>query len=162
VYETTAPRVFVAVCCATFFCAALTTLDYLVGLYNVNGPDHFREYAFSKGTSIFAFAWGAWVVGFLIFAAWPWTALHRRGHRTLLVAVFAGALATFFGQFMLSTGFLTACVRNMSSSVGGVQMWESGSLTTAGWIRAFNQSLITLVIGAFAAAILWRIAYRKV
>jgi len=161
-YQTTAPRIILALLIGAALGAAFTTGDYLINLYQTNGPAHFDQYGLSKGSRVFQVSYVIWLIGITVFGCPAWLLLHSSGYRHWLHAAVSGASIPFAIIFFWSTGYLTGrSGYSYSSYSNGGQQWENGVLTSFGWKMAAFSALQYAAIGLIIAVAIWFVAYKR-
>jgi MFS family permease len=160
--QTSASRAILALLLGATIGASLYAGWNLFVLYDVNGPEHFVEFAGPKGSWIFLVSFFVLLVGLVFFGSPVWVVLHETGRRRCQHAALAGALVPFVVYFAFATGFFTghANVQWTYYDEGG-QQWLDGVITGFGWMIALKQASQFAVIGAFIGLVIWRVAYRR-
>jgi hypothetical protein len=99
-----------------------------------------------------------WIVGLALVGVPMWWLLHKKGLRSWWVAVLCGAVAASIADFALNLA-LTLPIEG-SSFAGGYSMID-GELTAYGWQSLVLDAAGIGFCGAIVAAVIWRIAYRR-
>ena len=108
----------------------------------------------------FVIAFVVWAIGLVVVGLPLWWLLHKKGVRRWWVAALCGAVAAFVGSFALYLA-LTLPGGGSYSDSGGHTMID-GELTAYGWQSIVLGAAEIGVCGAIVAAVIWRIAYRRV
>lgn len=161
-YQTSATRIILALLVGAVVGAVFNAGQYLIGLYEIHGSDHFAQYALSKGFRVFTVAFVIWFLGILFLGGPIWLGIHHLGYRRWTHATAIGALIPSIFIFVISTGFLTGAKGgNFSSYANGGQQWENGVLTSFGWKIAASSALQFAFVGLIVSASIWFIAYKR-
>lgn len=155
-------RIMLAIVAAAILGATVSTTNYLIALYSALGAEHFHQYGFSKGTSIFFLTFLVWLTGLVLLGGPVWAVMHAKGLRNWKHAVLAGTVVPFFTLLLLKTRFLTGQAGGGWSYFGhGGQQWLEGRITTFGFQKVLENALYYAVIGALLALLIWFIAYKR-
>lgn len=116
----------------------------------------------SRISSWFIYSFIVWITGFVILGGPIWALLHFFNKRLFWHALLAGYLVTFLVVFgILTKGFTGKTGSKWSSSTNGVQNWDNGVMTAAGWAGAFTTSMFFGVIGMAMGALIWFVVYKR-
>jgi hypothetical protein len=135
--------------------AGMVALLFLAMLVRDDGPVAAARYlpflAF-----IFICAFAGWTVGLFALAAPAWWLLHRMNVRSLPAALGLGAIGAFLGHFGLEATGLSAINFAVHEIFSGDPMMQYDA-----W-SSYRAALALSVVGVIVAAVIWRIAYRRV
>ena len=160
-YSTTRWRAAAAVAAGAAVGAIATNVPMLVvGLLYVGEPGGFESQHIPFLAYMVFIAFIVWIVGLALVGVPMWWLLHKKGLRSWWVAVLCGAIAAFVGDFAL-TFALTLSMHSSFSDSGGSTMID-GELTAYGWQTLVLGAVQIGVCGAIVAAVIWRVAYRRV
>ncbi len=159
---TTRLRVFIALLIGAGVGTAITTGQYLIGLYETNGPQHFQEWWASKGTSVSLFAYPIWFGFIAVFGGPIWILLHKLKLLHWLVASSAAAIISFVIMLAIATKMFTGRTGGNWTYYGrGGQQWEDGVMTAFGWKVALLNAAEYAAIGAIIGFVILSVAYRR-
>ena len=140
----------------------VTTIQYLIGLYQVNGAQHFAEFGFWKGAGVAIIAFLIWFFFIAICGGPVWYLLDRFRARSWLTAGISGAFVCFVCMLALLTGLFTGRSNgSFSAYSSGGWTWRNGFITSFGWERAFITSAEFGLVGAIIGLVVWAVAYRR-
>jgi hypothetical protein len=105
---------------------------------------------------LWLFAFGVFLMGFIILGVPSWIAAHLLGWTRWHDAVLIGALLASISEFLF-----TFPSGNASGSSGGVDLIVNGYLTQAGWLNAVGIAAIMAGAGAAAGFVIWWWVYRS-
>jgi hypothetical protein len=161
-YDTSPGRVVLALMVGAALGTAITSADYLIGLYRVNGPDHFATYGLQKSASVSLIAYPIWLVFITVFGGPVWLLLHKLALRSWFAAVISGAIISFIVTLAMQTGMFTGRASSGWSYYGsGGEQWSGGVMTPFGWKIALIGSADFALIGGIVALVIWAVGYRK-
>lgn len=147
-YETTLSRAALAIVAGAGSGALLVSAFVMATEFGEPVPTFIA--GIEGASSIFGFAFAAWIVGLVILAPIPWLTLHRRHRRTWRVAAALGAsLASIVGLVISA-----AILMDFGEIIQG-QMALKDILSTIGIGCLFG------IAGAIVGVIVWRVAYRQ-
>ena len=160
--RTSPKRVVVSLLVGAAAGAAITTVQYLFGLFDANGAAHFFQYWIPKGSSIFGLSFVVWLAGILVFGGPVWALLHILKRRNISDALIVGAIIPFLVMLSFSTRFFTGqSDSNFRFFRSGNYTWVDGQMTAFGWRMAIINAAEYAAIGAFIAFTIWHLAYRR-
>ena len=160
--RTTPLRVTLALLAGAAVGTAITTAQYLIGLYEVNGPQHFQEWWLSKGARVSLLAYPIWLVCIAVFGGPFWLLLHKLGLVHWLVASGAAAIICFVVVLAMATRVFTGRSGGNWTYYGrGGQQWLDGVMTSFGWQIALVNAAEYAAIGAAIGIVTWAVAYRR-
>gem|GEM_PF-6802229 len=140
--------------------AAIICAQYLIGVYQVNGTEYFREYGLSNGMAILTFAFVIWLFAICLFGVPVWAILHKKKYTYWVCPLLAGFLIPFIIVFAMQTGFFTGRSGYTSYYANGGDQVIEGRLTAFGWKMAFLMALQYATIGSLIALAIWFINYK--
>lgn len=142
--------------------AVATNLPVVVmGLLYIGEPGGFQSQHIPLLVYMFALAFIVWGVGLILVGVPIWWLLHKKGLRSWWMAVLLGAVAAAVCNFALNLA-MTLPIENASLGDSGGQSMIDGELTAYGWWSLVRGAAAIGVVGALVAAVIWRIAYRRV
>ena len=161
-HTTNLKRAFAALAAGAAVGAVVTNADLLViGVLYAGEPGGLHSQHIPILFSMFFLAFYIWGAGLVVVGAPMWWLLHKKGLRSWWVAVLSGAIAAFVGGFAMNLAVTLRIEHSSFSDSGGYTMID-GELTAYGWQELFLGAVEIGVIGAIVAAVIWRIAYRRV
>jgi hypothetical protein len=161
-YSTTRRRAAAAVAAGAAAGAVATNAPMLVvGLFFIGEPGGFQNQHIPLLFYMFFLSFIVWSVGLALVGVPMWWLLHKKGLRSWWVAVLCGAIAAFVGGFAVSLA-LTLPIENASFADSGGHTMIDGEMTAYGWQSLVLGAVQIGVCGAIVAAVVWRIAYRRV
>jgi hypothetical protein len=161
-HATNVTRAIAALAAGASVGAVVTNADLLViGVLYAGEPGGIQSQHIPLVISMFFLAFIIWGAGLVVVGAPMWWLLHRKGLRSWWIAVLSGAIAAFMGGLALSMA-LTLPIEHSSFGDSGGDTMIDGELTAYGWQELFLGAVEVGVVGAIVAAVIWRIAYRRV
>lgn len=155
-----AKKVALSLIFAAFLGASIVCLEYLVGVYQGNGAEYFREYGAPVGLTVFISAFMIFLLALCLFGGPVWIVLHRKRWTHWICALSAGFLIPFVINFAMQTSFLTGSSPYTSFYANGGDQVLEGRLTSFGWKMAFLSSLYYAVVGTALSMSIWFINYK--
>ncbi|MCF6275065.1 MAG: hypothetical protein L3J05_04805 [Robiginitomaculum sp.] len=156
-------RLLFALALGALMGSSVTTIDYLINLYQVNGSEHFNEWAVSKGVRILIPSYIIWLISLFVFGVPVWLFLHWKEKTHWVYAIASGFFIPFTIILAMGTGFFTGKISgNLSYYGNGGQQWLDGSITPFGWEIAFRSAIYYALIGVCISAMIWLVCYRNV
>ena len=155
-----AVRVIVSLVAGAFIGASIACIQYMIGVYQVNGAEYFRQYILSNAVGVFTVALIVWLFGICFFGGPVWFFLHKKKRTTLVYAALAGFVIPFVITLAMQTGFFTGSSGFTSYYANGGDQVIAGRLTSFGWKMAFVMASQYACIGAVISAVIWSINYK--
>ena len=161
-YSTTRQRAAAAIAVGAAVGAVATNAPtVVVGLLYVSEPGGFGSQHIPFLFYMGFIALIVWIVGLALVGVPMWWFLHRKGLRSWWMAVLCGAIAASVAYFALSLALTLPIEGSSFADSGGYSMID-GELTAYGWRSLILAAAEIGVCGAIVAAVIWRIAYRRV
>ena len=161
-YSTTRRRAAAAVAAGAAVGAVATNAPMLVvGLLYFDEPGGFESQHIPFLFYMVFIAFVVWIVGLALVGVPMWWLLHKKRLRSWWVAVLCGAIAAFVGGFAASLA-LTLPIEHASFGDSGGHTMIDGEMTAYGWQSLVLGAVQIGVCGAIVAAVIWRVAYRRV
>ncbi|WP_427454509.1 hypothetical protein [Litorimonas sp. WD9-15] len=154
------PRVIASLVVGAFIGASIACIQYMIGVYQVNGAEYFREYILSNAFGVFVVAFIVWLCGICFFGGPVWFLLHKKKRTHLVHAAFAGFVIPFLIILAMQTSFFTGSSGFTSYYANGGDQVIAGRLTPFGWKMAFVMAFEYACIGAVISSIIWFINYK--
>jgi len=154
-------KVIVSLVAGAFIGASVACIQYMIGVYQVNGAEYFREYILSNAFGVFTVAFIVWLGGICLFGGPVWFLLHKKNRTNLLYAAFAGFVIPFVIILAMQTGLFTGSSGYTSYYANGGDQVIAGRLTPFGWKMAFVMACEYASIGAVISSVIWFINYKS-
>jgi hypothetical protein len=160
-FETSPPRVALALLAGAASGAALVTAQWLRAAFQVFGAGFVGSSGPHGILVVFIGALIAWLAGLVLIGGPAWWLLHRYGLRGWKAAILTGMALTFVAALVLAIplpgkdGSYTAADRGGETVV-------NNALTAHGWAEAAEGALLISFVGGAVAFVVWRTAYRRV
>jgi len=159
-FETSPPRVALALAAGAACGAALVTIRWLVLTSLVFGVGFVTSVG-SRGVGVvFIGALAAWLAGLVLIGGPAWWLMHRHGFRGWKAAILAGMALTFAAALVLAIP-LPKSGGSYSAADRGGETIVNNALTAHGWAEAAEGALLTAFVGGAVAWVSWRAAYRR-
>jgi amino acid transporter len=123
--------------------------------------ERFLRFNLQMVVATFVVAFMVWAIGLVVVGLPLWWLFHKKGLWRWWAAVLCGAIAAFVGAFALELALTLSIEHSSFSDSGGYTMID-GEVTAYGWRSLVLGAVETGVYGAIVAAVIWRIAYRRV
>jgi hypothetical protein len=161
-FQTSTHRVILAFLLGAAVGTTITTTQYLIGLYEVNGPEHFAEWWFSKGARVSMISYPVWLAFIVVFGGPVWLLLHRLKFLHWFAALISGAVVSSIVILAMATRMFSGQASgNLTYSGSGGQQWVDGVMTPFGWKIAFINAAEFGLIGSIVALAIRAVAYRR-
>lgn len=154
-----ATRVLVSLLAGACIGAAIFCAQYLIGVYEINGVEHFKEWAVSKGIRVFIPAYVIWLIALCLFGGPIWAVLHMKKRTNWYFALSAGFIIPFIIILSEGTGYFTGNSGYTSFYANGGDQVIDGRLTPFGWRMAFLTALEYAGVGIVISLAIWWINY---
>jgi len=155
-----ATKVSASLLVGAFIGAAIFLVQYQIGLYEVNGAEHFKEWAVSKGIRVFIPAFIVWLIALCVFGGPIWAVLHMQRRTNWYFALSAGFIVPFIVILVTGTGYFTGNSGYTTFYANGGDQVIDGKLTPFGWKMALFTAFEYAGVGTVISLTIWWMNYR--